>query len=129
MKTFTVVLVACVLCGCATSQQRQTSRKLKSVVLPEVDFKEANVSDVMKFLFEASLEYDPAPPAEGRGVGFILNLTQTEPKDSAPAPPRPGPKVTLHARCISILDALNAVSKATGVEYTIHRNGKLHLKE
>jgi general secretion pathway protein D len=52
-----------------------TLNKMTQIRIPEVDFRQANIRDVVSFLHAQSVEFDPAPtPAEKKGVNIILKL-------------------------------------------------------
>ena len=107
--------------------------KMKAIKIPEVDFRQANIRDVIQFLQDASVEYDPEPdPAKKTGVNIILNLGGARP--GAGAPPggglggepgvvEPGvaeaPPITFTARYISLLEALKIVTDVAGLKYRI----------
>jgi len=133
MKSIAPVLVVCLLAGCATPAQRATRKRLSEIIIPEIEFRQANIHDVAQFLSAAA---DPEPPKpENKGIGVIIALTppeETPPPDpdifSAPAGP-PVPTITLCAKNISFLDAVEAICHATGLRYEIDRNGHLHFKK
>lgn len=60
-------------------------KKMESIMFPLIDFREANILDVVKFLNEESVNLDKA---EGVGVNIILNLSipQAAGAVGAPAP-------------------------------------------
>jgi len=57
--------------------------KMNRIRLPEIDFRQANIRDVVDFLHQQSVEHDPTDDPR-RGVNLILRLGD----DAAPAPPR-----------------------------------------
>ena len=61
--------------------------KMEAIRIPEIDFRQANIHDVVNFLQEASVEYDPSDdPNAPKGVNIILNLQAIGETDaSAPA--------------------------------------------
>ena len=55
-------------------------KKMENIRIPEIDFRQANIRDVIDFLHDQSVENDPdAGPSGGKGVNFILKL----PEDTA----------------------------------------------
>lgn len=112
--------------------------KMEKIILPEVDFRQANINEVIKFLHEMSVQFDPSDdPAERKGVNIILNLGPTA--GAAPAPAAgaalPGtleglgavvgaevPLVTFSARYISLLEALKIVTQVANLKYRIEGN-------
>ena len=78
--------------------------KLKAIVIPAVDFRQANIHDVVNFLVEASMAADP----EQKGVNIILNIGQAK-----------VPGITLNLRRISMFDAIKNITAVAGVEYSI----------
>ncbi len=117
--------------------------KMKTIVIPAVEFRQANINDVVNFLVEASLAADP----EKEGVNIILNLGQGSggappPAPAPPAapphdqggvgrenigrgqavgasPPPPGGHITLNLRRISMLDAIKYITEVAGLKYRI----------
>jgi hypothetical protein len=95
------------------------------IMIPAVDFQNAGIHDVITFLQEASVDYDP----QKRGVNIILNLGDTAvpaaAETNAPAAARPGPKVppvTLKAKEISLLEALKIITNVAGLKYRLEGN-------
>ncbi len=80
---------------------------MKRIIIPELNFKNADLQDVVKFLRDASTEYD----GKKRGVNFVLDL-----KDATP------PAITFTARHISLLDALNLCTQVAGLKHRIEGN-------
>jgi len=120
--------------------------KMQKIIIPEVQFRQANINDVVNFLVEASIAADP----EGEGVNIILNLGQSGGGGgaSAPAPNldpmggddlwgdlggetydepmadmgggAPGVRdITLNLRRISMLDAIKYITEVAGLKYRI----------
>jgi general secretion pathway protein D len=118
--------------------------KMKTIIIPAVEFRQANINDVVNFLVEASLAADP----DKEGVNIILNLGQgtggapvaapvaTAPAAAAPtddwgfggedfaagAPTSGGGNVrdiTLNLRRISMLDAIKYITEVAGLKYRI----------
>ncbi len=136
MKRITILLLlVCLACGCATSAQKRTRKRMEAIRIPEMDLRQADVYQVMDFLHEQSVEYDPATRREDRvGISTILYLTPTE-EESKRKPPTPfsapqhfGPVISFHATNISLLDAFDAVSRVSGIKYRIDRKGIVHFK-
>ena len=123
--------------------------KMSSIMIPSIEFRQANIRDVVNFLVDASLAGDP----EGVGVNIILNLNQ--PGEAAPAPaPAPAapadpfadfpgfdtgmmeqpsdfggggggssiPTITLNLRRISLIDALKIITEVSNLRYRIDGN-------
>ena len=60
------------------------TEKMKSIVIPKLEFRQANIADVANYLVEASIAADP----QGEGVNIILNVggsAAVPTKASAPA--------------------------------------------
>ncbi len=108
--------------------------QMERIVIPEIEFRQANIHDVVEFLVRASMEGDPSP--EKRGVNIILNLQSSGPAAAAPAASDPwaaqmaGPAavagtditVTFTARHISLLQALKIITQVAGLKYHIEEN-------
>jgi len=119
-------------------KREQIRKKMDAIKIPEIDFRQANINDVIELLQKWSVEYD-VTGAEGkeRGVNMILNLQMpgaaaapaAAPEDAfgegaaagaeAAGPANGIPPVTFSARYISLLEALNIVTKVAGLKYRI----------
>jgi general secretion pathway protein D len=116
--------------------ERRIRSKLEAIILPEVNFRGANIYDVVEFLTNASVEYDdPELPIEQRGVNFILRI----PGESAEQPAEPDdpfapavtpratgagrvPLITFNARHLPLFDVLRVVMDVGGLRYRITDN-------
>ncbi len=78
---------------------------LRQMIVPTVDFREADLTDVVKFLGEVSAEISP----DKRPMSFVLQLP----------PGTTTPRVTLSLRQIPMLDVLRYITGATGVSFKI----------
>jgi hypothetical protein len=113
--------------------------KLKSIIVPSIEFRNANIMDVVSFLMEASIVGDP----EGVGTSLILsrtietnrsnNATQTRDFDSPFFPEQPpqlkpiGNPITLNLRRVSLYDAITIIAEAAGLEYKFDERGVVFL--
>ena len=115
--------------------------KMKSIKIPEIDFRQANIYDVVTFLSEASIANDRTEVEEGekKGVDIILDLgtgRQAAPQEAAvsddpfadtldlgdggaAAGGGDIPLITFHARYVTLLEALRIVTSVAGLKYTI----------
>lgn len=119
------------------SDRIKVLNKMESIIIPEVDFRQANIQDVIAFLQDASVEFDKkAKEGEARGVNIILNLqskTQTEAPQETAADPfadafaqpdaaQPGsdvPLITFTARQISLYESLKIVTEVANLKHRI----------
>jgi len=128
-------------------EQSTLEAKLSSIVIDEIRFKSANISDVISFLVQASREEDE----EGIGVNIIFMDPELSSGGSggargAPAAPAVDdpfgfgapaggaaggltsaaagsiPPITLELRKVTLLDALKTVTQISGLYYRIERN-------
>ena len=117
--------------------------KMREIIIPELQFRQANISDVVNFLVEASQVADP----EKRGVNIILNLgTSGGVSATAPAPVAASDDdwgdfgaddfgspavssggggisgvrdITLNLRRISMLDAIKYITEVANLKFRI----------
>lgn len=116
--------------------------KMQKIIIPAVEFRQANINDVVNFLVEASIAADP----EKEGVNIILNLGREGGGGAAAAPPPAAEPVvdewgfemdsdfgaapaaaapsgvrdiTLNLRRISMLDAIKYITEVAGLKYRI----------
>lgn len=130
---------------------RSLQSKMENIVIPSIEFRQANINDVVSFLVEASLQGDP----KGEGVNIILNLNLPDVQAPAPAaasssssgfgdfgamddpfataftPEQEAPAsfggsavktITLNLRRISLLDAIKYITEVAGLKYRIEDN-------
>jgi len=127
--------------GAMTEKDRQIEEKMKKIILPEVDFQETAIAEVVEFLSEGSRESeDNEGSEEPEGVNFVLNLRSgADKRKDVTADPDGGdsttraesyPVITFKARRISLFEALKIVTQVAGLDYTI-QNGvvMIHPKE
>jgi len=121
----------------------QVNRKMSSIIIPEVDFRSANIHDVISFLQESSVEFDQtAKEGEKRGINIILNLGSSGAPAAAPATTELFPAagataeasaaapvdasnsalITFKARDISLFDALKIVTEVSQTKFRVEGN-------
>lgn len=109
-----------------------TLAKMKSITIPEINFRAANINDVIGFFEQASREFDSQEiPPEQRGVNFILQLpaqddgAQIEDDPFAPAA-RTGrggvPPITFTARYMDLYEALRIITDVASLKFRIRSN-------
>ena len=55
--------------------EEEVIEKMKRIIIPEVNFREAKIQDIIEFFYDASREYDdPILPLDRRGIRFVLRL-------------------------------------------------------
>jgi hypothetical protein len=87
----------------------EAEKKLKALIIPEVEFRQALLSDVVAFLQKTTVDLDKASPEGKQGVNIILNVNGM-PSDKLPA-------ITFTARYISVLEAIKIVTQVAGLSY------------
>jgi len=106
--------------------EQAVEQKMRNIVIPEINFRNASISDVITFFENTSREYDdPNLPPEKRGVNFALRgITPAAAPSAGPtstdpfAPPTDtsggggggGGNITFTARFVSLWDALKIVT-------------------
>ncbi len=80
-------------------------KKLKAIRIPEVDFRQANLDDVLKFLGDASKEFDTATPKAG--VRFVF-VSKGKGKDGVGVD-QGTPLITFNAQQVALYDALKII--------------------
>lgn len=131
-------------------QRRTLLEKLNRITLRELNFRQANIIDVIKFLDTASIEEDKESPPNERGVNFILNLKRPGEGSVGGAPSMPSPEpsteddlfglpsmeqdssttlgisdiplITLQLRNILLMDAIRYITEVTNLKYRIEDN-------
>ncbi len=101
-------------------REREVFReRLRQIIIPEVDFRQADVRDVLAFLHKASVEHDP----EQRGIGIIMTIDDHPHRDdssqvmeadpfavSSRGGESHGPLISFRSMELSLLDALDIVA-------------------
>ena len=81
-------------------------KKMDVIVIPRLEFREANISGVLNYFREVS-----------EGVNFILKGN-----------PQDVPPVTLHLSSVSLSDAVKLVSEMAGLEYSYYKDVSVVLE-
>ena len=132
------------------TKKDQTEELLRSIVIPAVEFRQANVADVIRFLVEASIAADPAK--EGANLVYKGRRLEGGAETRAPASgerlegqedewgfgedggrpvPPPGdsvPTVTLNLRRVSLYDVLETIAEVAGLEWRITEGGVVFVE-
>jgi len=134
------------------TDSEELRKKMDDIIIPSIEFRSANIQDVVQFLVEESIEGDPA----GDGVNIILNLnigaSEVVEQDNSSfdefdsgddfggwdddlgggmddsqtetfsAGSSSTPTITLNLRRISLHDALKIITEVSGLRYRIDGN-------
>jgi RNA polymerase sigma factor (sigma-70 family) len=91
--------------------------KMARIIIPEIQFRQARMEDVVSFLNEASVTFDTITPV-GQKKGVVLLLYPPFlPKDEFARWKEPS--ITLAARSISMLEVLRIVTESAGLTYWV----------
>ncbi|HTS18388.1 MAG TPA: hypothetical protein VMP11_12505 [Verrucomicrobiae bacterium] len=131
-------------------RQQSIVKKLNDIIIPEVNYREAVVSDVITFLSDESRTLDP----DKVGVNIVLSsgvgAAAPKPPTSPGAPPAPaapggaeatptpapaaaegaetfGQKITLSLRNVPLIDALKYVTTLAGLKYRVEPSAVIIL--
>jgi len=117
--------------------EQAVEAKMRHIIIPEIGFRSANITDVIDFFQASSREYDdPSLPPEKRGVNFVLRgITTTASAAAAPTSTDPfavpdtttsaaggSSAITFSARFVSLWDALKIVTEVANFKYQIRGN-------
>jgi hypothetical protein len=87
--------------------------KMGRIIIPEIEFRQANIHDVVDFLVKASIAGDTATTDPRiKGVNIILNL-----RGFAGVP-----QITFTAREVTLLQAIKAITQVSGLRYYVEGN-------
>ncbi|MBP5786737.1 MAG: hypothetical protein J6Y19_02825, partial [Kiritimatiellae bacterium] len=120
--------------------------KMQNIIIPKLEFRQANIADVVSYLVEASIAADPA----GEGVNIILNLgdggsmgtASPAPAPAAPAAddwgswgdeddgfaaaapavsggPSTVPPITLNLRNVNLEDAIKYITEVARLKFRV----------
>jgi hypothetical protein len=59
-----------------STERKQTERKLDSIVIPEIRFKDTPVREAFAFIAEQSTEHDQSSAQDERGIQIILKIDE-----------------------------------------------------
>jgi len=94
-------------------------RQLADTVLPEINFRQAHIRDVVAFLRYMSIEHGKPIRAGGRrGVNFVLNMPGIEREHGEGGVPLN----TFAAKGISLKEAVTIVTEVTGIRYRVENS-------
>jgi general secretion pathway protein D len=113
--------------------------KMKKIIIDEVEFRQANMHDVVDFLNKRSRDCDKSAEDESKkGVNIIFNPNPGGPSSAAVAAPKPAaddpfgapaagaggaasgvPEVTFSARYITLYNALKIITSVSGLKWRI----------
>ena len=115
--------------------EEETEAKMRRIIIPEINFRDAPIRDVIDFLAEASREFDdPQTPPDKRGVDIILMLPRGGASADAPledddifspqAAARDGgtPPINFTAHYKSLWDALQFACELSRLKFRIREN-------
>ncbi|MFO7534473.1 MAG: hypothetical protein R6X19_02100 [Kiritimatiellia bacterium] len=118
----------------APTESPRLLEKMETLIIPQIEFRQANIHDVVDFLVKASISEDvKTEDPRDKGVNIILNLGLTAPAAApssldpfAPAPTAGTgssmsgiPEITFTARYISLLQAVKIITQVAGLKYRV----------
>ena len=112
------------------TKEQKIIEKMKTIIIPEMDFRHANIRDVIAFLRHAGVEFDKQSERHHRGVNFVLGLPRPQHAIRATADPfeeilkaqpleTEVPLITFPVRDVSLHDAINIICKVGGLQWSI----------
>ncbi len=120
VKFYVAGLIGCLLVfpfhhgNCQDVHNADLRRKIEITRLPEINFRAARLDDVVSFLNQQSVEFDPNPDYKQRsGVTIILGSDAKQDSDTL---------ITFSARDITLKEALDILVDVANLRYTIHRS-------
>jgi hypothetical protein len=106
-----------------SKRRLELQKRLKKTIIPQIDFRQANVRDAFAFIQTASRKYSPEtlPPGE---VQIELDLTGYireihDPFAPQPEQLEPPPSVTISARYLSVQDAIILIADIISLNYQL----------
>ncbi len=129
----------------------KTVARLKRIIIPAVEFRQARVKDVLQFLVEASIAADP----DREGVNVVFKERRLE-DGVEPRPASPGTRladsfepenewgfggdvgkfssdslgsVTMNLRRVSLYDAIETIAEVASVKWKITNGGVVMVEE
>ncbi|NLB56101.1 MAG: hypothetical protein GX811_10120 [Lentisphaerae bacterium] len=112
-------------------------KKLNEIVIPELNFRDANIVDVVDFLVNASMETDPSPTRKGvnillqRKPGASSSVSSSSSSDdlflfdepsSSASPVTDAPSITMSLRNMLLIDAIRYITDFSQMKYRIEEH-------
>jgi Ca-activated chloride channel family protein len=118
----------------------QTLERMKAIVVPEIDFRQASIKDIAAFFKAANREYGPADDTHGKELDFVVKGPPKEPKQTPATPPADPfapladadyntPPVTLSARYINLYEAAKIVADVSGMKMVVRNDQVIFLPQ
>jgi hypothetical protein len=128
MRTIVILLLCLSVQACRTVEP-ELKRKMEAIQIPEIDFRQAKVSDVIAFLVETSHDYDPTHDDPRIRLSLVLDPSEQKREDEERERKYArlqqhcaGKTITLNLRYCSLLNLLDFVTRYAGVEYELKEN-------
>ena len=127
MKAIAIILMMLATHALAQTNQATTvEQRLRQIVIPEIEFRDANLLDVIDFLVDAIKPPELKAPIR---LSIVLNATNQTEQAQAPDPRveliRDIPPLTLTMTNVSMLDAIRQITTKTGLTYEVTTNSVL----
>lgn len=127
----------------------QTEKKMKSIIIPEIEFRNANINDVIQFLTDASKDYDNSKERINKSIGLCIIPTPSLTKANNTQNHRKhkddifadtfvenidDSSITLKMKNVSIYKAISTLCKSAELSFAIDEqgvvwiDGKKHIK-
>ena len=114
--------------------------RLKSIKIPEIDFRQANIHDVVNFLSDASVEFDTVSrEGDVKGVNLVLNLGQGQATAGQAEDPFASAgeqaavshggvaPITFSARYLDLYEALKIVTDVANLKFRVSDGGTIMI--
>jgi len=116
------------------TKREQTEALLKNIIIPSIEFRQANLKDVIHFLVEASLAADP----EREGANIVLSRLEDVPAPALTSSSNEGGvgadvfhgsptaadrTITLNLRRVTLYDAIATIAEVAGLKWEITEGG------
>jgi general secretion pathway protein D len=118
-------------------RQARLTEKLNKIIFPELSFRDALITDVVRFLSDESRRYDPdkvgvsivLQPGVGEALAAPAPMPAPEGETgaAAPAPTAGGRGITLSLRNIPLIEALKYITGVAGLKYRVEASAVIIL--
>ena len=80
---------------------------LRLTVIPKIEFRQANLVDVIEYLRQASVMHSPVEDKKQKGVNIVLDLKSM--------PAEEIPRITVSLREVTLAEAMKVIAQVTGM--------------
>lgn len=107
------------MAGVVNAEPAAVMKKLRNIMIPEMVFKETDINDAVDWLRSASIKYDTDEKQKGINIVLMRHAKTVKKGEEQKEQEQVVPSITMEVRKISLMEALNLVTKLAGMKWRI----------